>query len=358
MGITLKAFREWLGVQEAPSAELVDDFMTKVKALLERLSLLAAGPLADRVGRLALIEAGFNEVKGKIPLKGEKTDPDLWKAKPETERREIGIALEGVLRELMCMNRDELTVGRRYFLVFFGLLFVLGAVYLIQHSLSRSEDSGAVRPEQIIEAAKQLRTIELEIRILRKLKTENKPLPSNAFEKLTAAVKEMRSTTRALDLSASALQLLGALEAETGRIEITESETVVKLDRILSAELESLRSAFLWNDRQRRWYEIAWWAELGTLVGILFYIAGGLSAGRFQATEIPMFWTEVVVAPLVVLVIFFLFSFTGITGILPQETSITGNAGFAFIIGFAIRRTMGLFDTLKKRIFPDPTPAS
>jgi hypothetical protein len=62
------------------------------------------------------------------------------------------------------------------------------------------------------------------------------------------------------------------------------------------------------------------------------------------------------VPPVVVLVIFFLFKLTGITGISPSETALSGNIGFAFIFGFAIRRTLGLLDTIKKRIFPDPSP--
>lgn len=92
------------------------------------------------------------------------------------------------------------------------------------------------------------------------------------------------------------------------------------------------------------------------LVGILFYVAGILSQGRFETENIAMFWTEIVIAPVVVVVIFFLFTLTGITGISPSETSLPGNVGFAFIFGFAIRRTLALLDNVKKRIFPEPSP--
>ncbi len=111
-----------------------------------------------------------------------------------------------------------------------------------------------------------------------------------------------------------------------------------------------MRSGPLW-----RWIEIAFWAELGTLVGILFYVAGSLSEGHFLAEELTMFCTEILIVPVVVVAIFFLFNLTGITGISPQGTSITGVVGFAFIFGFAIRRTIGLLDNVKKRIFPEPT---
>jgi len=70
-----------------------------------------------------------------------------------------------------------------------------------------------------------------------------------------------------------------------------------------------------------------------------------------------MFWTEIWITPLVVTVIFFLFSYTGITAIQPSATSITTELGLAFILGFAIRRTIGFLDIIKKRLFPDPEPA-
>jgi hypothetical protein len=71
-----------------------------------------------------------------------------------------------------------------------------------------------------------------------------------------------------------------------------------------------------------------------------------------------MLWAEVLIAPTVVLVVFFLFHFTGIKDFVPNESSLTVNMGIAFIFGFAIRRTVGLLDLVKKRFFPDPAPGS
>lgn len=59
-----------------------------------------------------------------------------------------------------------------------------------------------------------------------------------------------------------------------------------------------------------------------------------------------------------VLAILFLFDLTGITAISPQESSMTSIVGFAFVFGFAIRRTLGLLDTVKKRLLPEPEPGS
>ena len=89
---------------------------------------------------------------------------------------------------------------------------------------------------------------------------------------------------------------------------------------------------------------------------MVFYIAGLMSEGRFEPENRAMFLAEAAIAPVVVLVIFFLFTLTGITGISPTETSLAGQLGFAFMFGFAIRRTIGLLDTIKKKIFPDPAP--
>ena len=153
------------------------------------------------------------------------------------------------------------------------------------------------------------------------------------------------------------LQLLGALEAEVQSERLPDDGgSLAKLRPVLLADLESLRTGFFWNDRIWRWIELAWWAELGVLVGILFYIASLMSEGRFGTESLSMFWTEIVIAPPVVLVIFFLFELAGITGISPSESSLTGNVGFAFVFGFAIRRTIGLLDAIKKRILPEPSP--
>lgn len=70
-----------------------------------------------------------------------------------------------------------------------------------------------------------------------------------------------------------------------------------------------------------------------------------------------MFVAECLIAPIAVTVVFFLFPFTDITSFVPSEASLTVNLGVAFILGFAIRRTMGLLDHIKKRFFPEPSPS-
>jgi hypothetical protein len=151
-------------------------------------------------------------------------------------------------------------------------------------------------------------------------------------------------------------RLLGVLSAEVNTNDLSAHQTVQDFSKKLRADLESFSTPYFWTTSPWRWYELFFWALIGCLVGLLFYIAGLLSQGVFNTEEVFMFWAELFIAPIVVLVVFFLFTFTGITSFTPSETSLTVSIGFAFILGFAVRRTIGLLDTLKKRIFPEPSP--
>jgi hypothetical protein len=69
-----------------------------------------------------------------------------------------------------------------------------------------------------------------------------------------------------------------------------------------------------------------------------------------------MFWTEALIAPIVVLAIFFLFTLTGIAGDLAGRDLDHRQRGVRLhprVCGFD-----GLLDTIKKRIFPEPEAAS
>lgn len=153
-------------------------------------------------------------------------------------------------------------------------------------------------------------------------------------------------------------RLLGVLSAEIEANDPAAHQTFQEFSKKLRADLESFSTPYFWTTSPWRWYELFFWALIGCLVGLLFYIAGLLGQGIFNTEEVSMFWAELFISPIVVLVVFFLFAFTGITAFAPSETSLTVSIGFAFILGFAIRRTIGLLDTLKKRIFPDPSPGS
>lgn len=342
--------RTQLDASLPPSAESVGRLVRKFETLQTHLSTERALP-ADRVARLELVSKKFSELEQQLKVQDHKPNLEGWAERPRQERQQIVSTLGGLLTELTGLNGDELTQGKRHFTIFTVFLVLVVGCYFFLHTGSRRKE---VKSQEIIEATTRLHAIELEINALKKVKAQNGTLDPTNLQK---AVQAFRDTAVTLDLSAPALQLLGNVEAEVTKGEIFETQTFANLSKTVSAELESFRSV-LRSDGWWRWVEIVFWAELGTLVGILFYMAGSLSEGYFLAQEIPMFWTEVFIAPIVVLSIFFLFNLTGITTISPQETSITGIVALAFIFGFSIRRTLGLLDTVKKRLFPEPAPAS
>jgi hypothetical protein len=183
----------------------------------------------------------------------------------------------------------------------------------------------------------------------------------NELKKLREYRENLQSELLKNDLSSHlsfrTLTLWGEVKADIENEKIATSKSFERLRKELDPELESLRTRYFWTDIPGRWFELAWWAEFGTLVGLLFYLAGCLGMGFFKSEELTMFITELLVTPFVVTVVFFLFGFTGITSFKPNEASIVTTVGFAFILGFAIRRTVGLLDLIKKRFLPDPSPA-
>jgi len=162
------------------------------------------------------------------------------------------------------LNRDDVSKGKGYFWLFVIIFVVLCGCYLYLHVRSRQQE---VSSAAIVEATGQLRAIELEInKASADAKAKTGPLTDEDLKKATEAVRNFRGTAEKLDFSASTLQLLGNLDAEVAHKEIAGTDTLARLTKTASAELESLRSPFLWSDRRSRWIEIAFWAELGTRV--------------------------------------------------------------------------------------------
>jgi len=156
-------------------------------------------------------------------------------------------------------------------------------------------------------------------------------------------------------LSYRTLALWGESKATILNQKPAAAETFEQFRKALGPELEGLRSRYFWMEIPGRWFEIAWWAEFGTLVGVLFYLAMCLGKGVFRPEEVSMILTEIAVAPIVACVVFFLLNYTGIATFNTGESSVVATIGFAFILGFAIRRTVGLLDVIKNKLLPEPT---
>lgn len=347
----LKAMLEWGTPASAKTVEAlmdkVDDQLAGIKKEVEELESASENflkPLRDKT----------EEVKLKIPRKDGKPD---YAALPDADLKQISGTLEGILRSLGNLNQGEIAVGKWCFWTFLVLLVVVSIIYVGLHWWMGPGRS--VPDDTIAGVEKNLRKIELEIAAWRTA-TAKDPAAVLDVKPAGQAMHDLRATARSIDFSTTFLRLMGALEAEIekGAGAVLASNTFEKLKKQAGDDLESARTSWLWQGPCMRWLEIALWAMLGTLVGILFFIAGSLSGGRFPVADIPMFWAEFFISPLVIMAVFFLFSLTGVAGVSPQELTGTATVGFAFILGFAIRRTLGLLDTIKKRIFPDPAPAS
>lgn len=372
-----------------PSAEAMKALLDKTDTLRKELPLDKDSEEYARP-RLLQIDTELAQLKAeakRVPQPDEKEWPGAWQGLPPEKRRELAARADRAFDDLRALTFPERRRGQWHFVGFAALLTIVMVAYMWKHGGAAAAGSGgdarveapavltaleAQRPPagwperarsmdgltdaRIVTAATTLRLVELEASAQR----DRKPADDAARSKATAAIRsrvaELAKALAGAELSFNTLQLLANVqaEAEHGTL-LDSSDAVAKLRPVLLADLESARPGLFWADRVRRWFEIAWWAEIGVLVGILFYIAGLLSEGRFDSEDLTMMWTEVLIAPVVVPVIFFLLSLTGI-GVNPSETAMTGNIGFAFVFGFAIRRTLGLLDTIKKRIFPDPTP--
>lgn len=355
MPATVRAIGTQAQESVTPSAESAEQLVAKLDELQHYLDKHRKLP-ADRRARLKLIERQLTDIKTEIAFKNGRVDGDEWADKAKDDRQRIMATLDGLLAELADLNLDELHVGRQCFGGALAIFAFLLLAYFLLHTVLRP---AAISADTFTIANAQLQSINQEIRGLIKAKADaqNGTLAPAAFDKVNGAVNAFRDTAVKLGLSNTALQLLAKTQVEAARGEITETDTFANLSTTAAEELASLRS-FLWSDPWWRWAEIAFWAELGTLVGILFYISGSLSEGHFAREEITMFLTEILSAPIVIVAIFFLFNLTGITGISPNQSSITEIVGLAFIFGFAIRRTLGLLDNVKKRLFPEPAPAT
>lgn len=358
MPATVRSFGPQAGEIVTPSAASAERLIKKLDDLQKRLDKERKLP-ADFSAQLKLLEEQLAEVKSELKFNDDALDTIDWAAKSNNERQRIAATLDHLHTQLTDLNQDQVRLGKQCFGAFLLVFTLLCGVYLYLHAVRRP---AGVDGQSITKAFSQLRTIEMQIQVLTKAKA-TASVERSAQEKLASAqaavksaVTDFSDTAKGLSFSVATLQLLGETQAEAATGQLTDTETFANFSKSVSAELESYRS-FLWSDSRWRWVEIAFWAELGTLVGILFYVAGSLGEGQFAGADISMFLAEVFIAPVVILAIFFLFNLTGITGISPSQTSITEIAGLAFIFGFAIRRTLGLLDTVKKRLFPDPAPA-
>ena len=294
----------------------------------------------------------MKKVKDKVKPKEGMVDAAIWEHEDPEKKIDLHREIRGIARILRSLNRDELAVGKIYFCLFSLLLVALAAGYVYSHYKSPKTHIANETAVQVVAGVlNKMDTYISRLRAQAPVQGATNDLPTLRGD-LQKNLQELPRSS----LSFQTWRLLGNMQAEIDTNQIGTTSTFNDFRKKLELELENLYSGYFWDDIPRRWIEIACWAEFGTLVGLLFYVAGQLQSGSFQVADASMFWTEILIAPFVILTIFFLFTYTGIVSIDLAQLSMTVYLGFAFILGFAIRRTIGLLDTIKKRLFPEPEP--
>jgi len=295
---------------------------------------------------------------------------DAWQKKSDDDRSAAYSKLKAFVGHLRRLHWGDLVPGALAFVALAVLLSALAAFY---HSRHRLSPTSRISDSQVLDVLRAKEAIGTGLGSIASKDAEKTAAKDPNVQKalaadIDAAFDRVSKQAAALQdtllknglsghLSSNTLAAWAQLVAQIETRQVAAKGTFETLRKALEPELESVRTRYLWTDVPGRWFEIAWWAEFGTLVGLLFYVAGCLEMGTFRTEELSMFATEILITPLVVTVVFFLFGFTGITGFAPSESNIAQTVGFAFILGFAIRRTVGLLDLIKKRFLPDPSPA-
>ena len=405
-----------------PTSSDIDDVLGKIDTVIKDLKGQIAAcntfPHKEAVNKW---EAQINELTGRtkpptppallLIMKDGKVDPEEWNRKTDDEKQKAWNLLESAFTELRCINRDSLQVGYCYFYLFASLLVLLVIGYLVIHTEAiRIKTQPNLSPQRTADIWIQARIIELRLSTLKEKRKfaeeldrdkpkkaepddkKGQPAPPTDLENAQVKNRDERrkveseirnaiaclknlldgkecpsqpaeksneiKESKPLPLPFETSQLLGQASAEAELDDPTMYATYQDFLKHLKADLESFSTAYFWTAQPWRWLELVFWAWMGCMVGLLFYIAGILGQGVFKVEEGPMLWAEILIAPTVVLVVFFLFDLTGIKDFVPNESSLTVNMGIAFIFGFAIRRTVGLLDIIKKRFFPDPSPGS
>ena len=352
-----------------PDGQAVGQILGKIDVMLAQLD-----PTSTHTVRLERIKRSMTELKSakvgqavaELPMKDGALDRVGWDAKPEADRRAVWEKVSAIHDELRSLNAASLVSGRRYFALFSILFLLVVSGYLCVHRQAGSSQVGAGLPSvKIVETLNQARLIELKLAALKD--RQNRKLsgaPAASLEQELAvewkAIQDQWVSAKhvlyGIALPYETMRLMGMFSAESEAKDSSLFVTYQAFLKHLHADLESLSTSYFWTSHPWRWLELSLWASMGCLVGLLFYIAGLLGKGVFRPEEGTMFWAELLMAPVVVPVIFFLFTLSGMAEFIPSQSSITMNIGVAFIFGFAIRRTIGILDIIKKRFFPDPTP--
>jgi hypothetical protein len=357
----MRFIMKMLGGENVPTDKEVGILLENCETIINRTEGFM-NEKAQAVTDFKRLKDDFSKFKSdEIKLRDGTIDAQDWKNKKDDEKLRLYARLNDILDGLRAINKAELSPGLLLFSIVTVLLILTIGGYMYLHK-NFTQDTASQRVEitanTIVDLERLFTVMESRIETFNqgrerkvKGKTEDKDTLESYFNQFK---KIMMGGPLNSMLSFKLKRMIGILDGEI-EMKKVKPDTFNELRGTTEAEMESLNTRYFWLDTPGKWYEIAFWSSWGTMVGILFYVAGLLSAGTFHTIEIPMMATEIVITPLVVITIFFLFSLAGITDFKPSESSSSMILGISFILGFSIRRTMGLLDNIKKRLLPDPS---
>lgn len=397
----LKTLFRWI-IKGNPSAEDMTTLLSETDELFEVLSKkIVATSLQSQV--LESVKKIYDTAKPQLPAGTQGINKADWDTKSKNERGQLFADFSAIKRSLAGLDFPDIRAGARTFKVLVTALVLSVVSYIFLHLYLSPTGAPTVITPQSTDAEASVATVAQDSSNINTTSgtdnssgTTNIHVPSNmpatgetehqtteaiakhsqsiiAIETLITSLQlQLSSTpndwnkattigTKLSDqiskdaLSFRTIKLLGTLEGDLKQQDADAGKAALRaLEASVTEDLEDPPAHYLWTTGAKKWIEIAFWAFFGVLVGLMYYVSTRLKQGLFDRQDISTMTTEALVAPVVACVIFFLFSKTGITEISPSGESVLVVLGVAFILGYAIRRTIGILDNLKKRILPEP----
>jgi hypothetical protein len=339
----------------APKAKDMASLIVRIDGVVANLS---AGLVPDSAPEKVFqnLKQVYEKEKKSVPIKNGVVAQEDWNQISKNDKIKSYQEMNAIGHALMGLDFPNMRVGKMMLWVFVALLAGAAIVYVNVHKVATGPSSQIGETEQpgtridVIEASKLLTLVQVELDAV-----ENADDAGNQWNIVSDRCQKLLAILRPASLSLNTMKYAGELEAYIDARK--PGEVKARLESLAEAVMEDFREQpgrYFWVSGPKRWLEIAFWAYFGVLVGVIFYLAQQLKQGMFDRQDIPSMIGEIVIAPIVTCVVFFLFAYTGITEFSSTDTSIFIVLGFSFIFGYAIRRTVGLLDSLKRRILPEP----
>ncbi|MCP3899072.1 MAG: hypothetical protein GY707_04980 [Desulfobacteraceae bacterium] len=317
-----------------------------------------------------------NQAFNKIYLEADFSSEDKWEKLSADKKQEIidqvrkklPDSLKVVSKSLRRIDNAQ-QEARAVIIVGIILLVALIIVYLRMHDTKKRvfynnkaetvffSNLGQIKKE-LSEPHVEMKNVNRQLQHFFESKVENDKLfLFIAFSKKIAFLKGITSDSNnkqdSVDVKKS--KILENNQADP-RIVLLTSE----IDKMAKeADAFSKDGGYFWIIGCWRWLEVIFWGEFGVLVGILAWVSRKVENGEFTKerfdNEVLWYLTEVFIGPIVIVAAFFLlnqFIGTMMSGVSAEDVrmSIYITLGLSFTLGLFLRRTLGIFDSIKNKL--------